>query len=124
MPKINDLIKYLINKNKVFPDHLLTNLPQEIFNNNDHSIEQFENKGRRDIKPGGSNNIDGWFFKISEIDSFYVEDWLDIAFGHFDFSIEELWGVFDKIWTEVSIDDAVTTWWEEKDLWDHYCYCY
>lgn len=118
--KVDDLIQYFINKNEVFSDHFFGDLPQKVLDNNNDPIKKLQDERGRDIEPGGGDDIDGWFFEIGKVNSFDIKDRFDITFGEFNFSIEQFRSVLDKIWTKISIDDGVTTWWQEEDLRDHW----
>lgn len=109
--KINDLIEYLIDQYKIFSNGLLVDNATEIFDYDDDSIQKFKYVGGRYIESSCSHHVDRRFFQIGEIDAFNVKDRLHITFGQFDFAIEELGCVFDKIWSEISVDDGVTPCW-------------
>lgn len=120
MPKIDDLVQYLIDKHKIFPYSFLIDDPTEIFDDDYYAIEQFQDVRRRYVEAGGCNYVDGWFFKIGEIDAFDVEDGLYVALGELDLSVEELRGVFDEVGAEVAVYYGVSSSGEEKYLGDHY----
>ena len=84
-------------------------------------MQQFEEKSGGDVESGGGNDIERRDSNIGKIDSLDVEDRLAVAFGQFDFPVEQFWGIFDEVRAKISVDDGVATSWKEKNLWNHKC---
>lgn len=62
MSKVDDFIEYFIDKNEVFPDHFLTNLSEKVLDDDDNSVEEFENEGGGHVEPGSGDDVYGGLF--------------------------------------------------------------
>ena len=72
-------------------------------------MEKFEQERRGDIKPSGSDDVEGRYSDVCEIDAFNVEDGLTVSFSELNFAIEELRSIFNQIRAEISVDDGVAS---------------
>ena len=77
--KVDDLIEYLINEDKILPDDFFIDDPAKVLDDDYDAIEQFQDVGGRDVEAGGGHDVDGGLLEVGEVYAFDVEDGLDVA---------------------------------------------
>lgn len=107
MSEVYNFIEDLINEDKILADGFFIDDTAEVFDDDDDAVEKLQYIGWGHVEAGGGYDVDGGFFKVGEIDAFYVEDGFDVTLRQLDLAIEELGGVLDEVGAEVSVDYGV-----------------